>query len=138
MPPNKNPGFFQIPEGDVGGGANPIVPQSVSFTSRGPAGNGVLLPGAAVDMVFQVHSLPLFDAFLFADQIITVNILIAADQTFPFRLLDGVPWAVGVANTLKQVIRGLRLAGEVVDIQFQNNSGVATTVFEANVHCRSI
>ena len=138
MLPNTNPGLFTIPEGDVVGGASPVVPQSVSFTSTGPLSNGVLLPGAAVDMVFQVHSLPIFDAFLFADQIITVNILIRGDAPLPLRLLDGAPFAVGVANTLKQVIRGLRLAGEVVDIQFVNNSGVATVVFEANVHCRSI
>jgi hypothetical protein len=94
--------------------------------------------GGTVSVDVNIDSTPILDVMLFADQIVDVNVYLRASDTDTFRLLDGTVQGVGVANVMKQPIRGLRLAGAQARVEFVNNSGVALTVFSALATFRGI
>lgn len=100
--------------------------------------NTLLAIGGTVSVDFNIEAQPILDVMLFADQVVDVNVYLRASDTDTFRLLDNAAQGVGVANVLKQPIRGLRLAGAQARVEFANNSGVALTVFSALATLRGL
>lgn len=133
MVSDTDPSGYNIPGASAVLGTITITPSATSFVST----TNILAAGTTpVD--FNIDSTPILDVMLFADQVIDVNVYLRASDTDTFRLLDGTVQGVGVANVMKQPVRGLRLAGAQARVEFVNNSGVATTVFSALATFRGI
>lgn len=97
-----------------------------------------LANGQAIAFEFNIDTSPIFDAFVFADQAITLNVYLRQSPADTYRLLNNTAFATGTANVLKQLMTGTRLAGSQAKIEFANGSGVDTTAFSAQVHSRSL
>jgi hypothetical protein len=111
-----------------------VVPVSSNPTTNLSIVN--LIAGGATVMDFNIDGNPILDVIVFADQIITVNVYVRTSPTDTFRLLDNAAQGVGVANQMKQPVRGLRVGGSQARVEFVNNSGVPTTVFVAEATFR--
>lgn len=133
MQSDRDPNVFIYSPGVASAGTTTTVPQvSVQQTTVN------LANGASIDFDFTTDTGPLFDLFVFADQVLDVHIFLRQGAADTYRKLDNATYAQGVANVMKQLIRGLRLAGSNVRIRLVNNSGAATTVVSAQVHARSL
>ncbi len=129
---DNDPGRYVIP--DAAAVIPPItfLPQSVHQETLANLGIG-----GSINFDFHTDLNPIFDLFVFADQVITVNVFLRQSDADTFRLLNNAAYGVGVINVLTQVMQGARFSGSQVRIQLANNSGVATTTLSAQVHSRS-
>jgi len=129
---DQDPNVLNVPPAASATSAT-VVPQvTAQYTTVN------LANGAAINFDFNADTGPLFDCIVFADQVLTVNIFLRSGPADIYRLLDGAAYGQGVANLMKQVIRGLRLGGSNVRIQVLNNSGTPTTVLSVEVQSRSL
>jgi hypothetical protein len=133
MQPDRDPSVFNYSPALAGSGTSTLVPevQKQQTTVN-------LAAAASIDFDFNVDTDPIFDMFVFADQILDVLIFLRQGASDTFRQLDAAIYASGVANVLKQLLTGVRFAGSQVRVRLINNSGVATTVLSAQVHARSM
>ena len=135
-PQNRDPSLYQALPSTAAGA--PIVPQVAKQTTTVNLGIG-----ASIDFDFASDSAPIFDLLVFADQIITVVIFIQQAAGLAFRQW-GNTYVMPAASTLWAPFSpgppggGIRIPGTTVRIELQNNSGVATTVLEAEVQQRSL
>ena len=140
MPPqNLNPSKYSLVPGS-GAGSTPAIPQVQ--TQRSTTNLGV---GGAVDFDFSSDTNPLFDGFVFADQILTVVIFIREASTGTFRQWGAVYtmptasaiWAPFSAPPGSPAVAS-RIPGTNVRIEVQNNSGVATTTLAVQFRASSL
>ena len=130
---DNDPSGYEIPGASASIGTVTVSSSSVTIESTAN-----ILAGGTTPLDFNIDANCILDVMLFADQAITVNVYLRAGPLDTFRLLDNAAQGVGVANVMKQPIRGLRLAGSQARVEFVNNSGVPTTVFSALATFRGI
>ena len=132
---DRDPGFWEIPTA--------AAPQTVAIPQVNKQTYSTNLgAGAVVDFDFSIDTGPIFDMFLFADQVLQVFIYIRTGPTDTFRLLNSDVaaglFASGVAGALKQIMNGQRFPGSQVRVEVQNNSGTPTTALDLEITARSM
>jgi len=130
---DRNANVFNYAPAVAGSATTTVVPQ---VQSQQTTAN--LAAGAAITFDFVIDTNPIFDLFVFADQVLTINVYIRQSGSDTFRLLNNAQYAAGIANVLGDLIAGQRFPGSQVRIELKNNSGVGTTILSAQVHSRSL
>ena len=130
MPVGENiPGEINI-GGAVGTSPTTVIPQ---FQRQQSTTN--LADGASVDFDFSVDTQPVFDAWVFSNVALLVQIFARISDSDTYRQIGGdIPVAASVGT---QALQGRRVPGRQVRVRVLNSSGGASTTLEAQVTARS-
>jgi hypothetical protein len=96
-----------------------------------------LANGGSHTFDFNMDFTPIFDAFCYADQVLTMTVYVRQSSSDTFRAL-GASTPANVAGQIGNPLSNRRMPGSQVRVVFTNSSGVATTSLSVQVHARSI